>query len=85
MVDSVSGNAAISSLLRAQSAGTATNAGIAALKSDQKAQQAIVSQVQQSFEQFKAQTVTVASESGASSKASSSGVLPRGSLVDITV
>ena len=75
MVDAVAGSA-ISSLLRAQSAGTP--AAIVALKSNQQAQQAIINQLQDSAAENKAMTAT----SSSTALMPSSGTLPRGSLVD---
>lgn len=75
MVDRIA-HSAISSLLRAQTVGAAT--GIAALKDNHKAQQAIISALQESADQAKkqlAQTPKDAPPAGIS--------LPRGSLVDI--
>jgi len=75
MVDSISG-AAISSLLRAQTTGI--SAGMAALKSNQKATQAIINQLQKSVDQNKP-SLAVAPQTALMP---SSGTLPRGSLVD---
>ncbi len=81
MVDSIS-SSALSSLVRAGQNASPPSAGIVALKSNQQATQAIISQLQD-----------VANQSKASAKASSalalsaapSSNLPRGSLVDMLV
>lgn len=81
MLDSVS-NAALSTLLRAQNAGT--SAGIVALKSNQQATQAIISQLQQTVDQNKP-AKGVSSTALVTSSAMPSSSLPRGSLVDMLV
>lgn len=79
MVDSVANNA-IHTLLKAQSTGS--QASIAALKSNQKATQAIIDQLQDGLNRAKGAkslTQTLASSAPPPSN------LPRGSLVDISV
>ncbi len=81
MVDSVaSNNAAISSLIRAQSAGT--SAGLAALKSNKLATDAIITQLQEGLDRNKGSMKQLAANAPAPSSGSS---LPRGSLVDVLV
>ncbi len=75
MVDRIN-NSAISSLLRAQTVGAA--AGIAALKSNQQAQQAIINALQQSADQGKAMVAQ-----NIKNPPPTNTSLPRGSLVDI--
>jgi len=77
MVDSVSNNAAISSLLRAQT--TSATAAVLGLKSSAQATQAVINQLQQSADQQKNTTAQLAAK-----PLSTGGNLPRGSLVDIT-
>ncbi len=81
MVDSVtSSNAALSSLLRAQSAGT--SAGIAALKSNKQAADAIITQLQEGLDRNKGSMKQLAANAPAPASGSA---LPRGSLVDVLV
>jgi hypothetical protein len=75
MVDPVS-SAAINSLIRTQ---TTTSAGIAALKSNQQAQQAIIDQLQKGLDQNK----VLMNQPSAPAPAQGSSTLPRGSLVDV--
>ena len=75
MVDPVTGSA-ISSLLRAQTVGV--SAGVAMLKTDQKATQAIINQLQKGVDQNKPSQSLAPS----TSLTPSGGTLPRGSLVD---
>ncbi|NTU76245.1 MAG: hypothetical protein HGA90_00260 [Alphaproteobacteria bacterium] len=83
MVDSISGNShALSTLLRAQSTGTA--AGIAALKSSQQSTQAIINQLQEGLDQTKA-TASRSLSFVQNTAAPSNTNLPRGSLVDVLV
>lgn len=82
MVESVSNNAAISTLLRAQSTGT--SAGIAALKSNQQATQAIIAQLQKSVGQ-QAPSANKAPGTALAAGSMPSSSLPRGSLVDVLV
>lgn len=79
MVDSVT-NSALHSLLKTQSTGT--QAGIAALKSNQKATQAIIEQLQDGLNRAKGSNTLSTTLTSASPPPSS---LPRGSLVDIVV
>ncbi|MDD5585612.1 MAG: hypothetical protein PHY92_01475 [Alphaproteobacteria bacterium] len=76
MVDPVS-TAAISSMLRAQTTGA--SAGIVALKSNQQAQQAIISQLQQGLDQNK----SASNQPPVQTLMPSNAPLPRGSLVDV--
>ncbi len=78
MVDSVAG-AASGALSRSQTAGVSM--GIAALKSSQQAQQAIVEQLQKTADQGRAATNQLAAK--AVNQASAN--LPRGSLINILV
>lgn len=73
MVDAISGSTvgSLSTLLRAQSTGY--SAGIAALKSNQQATQAIINQLQKTAEGTQVSM----------SQASADSSLPRGSLIDI--
>lgn len=79
MVDSVTNNA-LQTLLKAQSTGT--QAGIAALKSNQKATQAIINQLQEGLNQSKSVNNL---STLASSTTPPSSSLPRGSLLDMVV
>lgn len=78
MVDSVSNNAAISSLLRAQT--TSASAAVLGLKSSAQATQAVINQLQKSADLQKNVTTQLA----AKPLNAGGGNLPRGSLVDIT-
>ena len=82
MVDSISSSAsasaAISTLLRAQTA------GVNNLKSNQKATQAIINQLQKNAPangQVSSSLIASSSQNGGGG----SGILPRGSLVDVVV
>lgn len=86
MVSSVSSStSAINTLLQTQSTGVSS--GIAALRSSQKAQQAIIDQLQQTATDLKVATQSNAApaSSGGASGNSSNTSLPRGSLVDLLV
>ncbi len=78
MVESVA-NAAISTMLRAQNVGASTSANIIALKSNQKATQAVISQLQEGLDQSKGRNQQLAAAPAQGSS------LPRGSLVDMLV
>jgi len=80
MIDPVSGSGT-SALLRTQT--TQASVGIAALKSNQQAQQAIINQLQKGLDTSKAITAAAAAQPRQLPANASS--LPRGSLVDMVV
>jgi hypothetical protein len=82
MVDSVS-SSLMSAMFRAPPA--SASAGIAALKSNQAAQQAIINQLQQGLDAGKALTVSNTQQTVPAQQSSGGGSanLPRGSLVDL--
>jgi hypothetical protein len=81
MVESVSANnAALSSLIRAQSTGTSSS--LAALKNNKQATDAIISQLQEGLDRNKGSMKQLAANAPAPASGSS---LPRGSLVDVLV
>lgn len=80
MVDRISGSA-ISSLLRAQTTGV--TAGIAALKNNQQAQQAIINQLQKSADEGKQLVAQSAQGTQSPAQLPPGTSLPRGSLIDI--
>lgn len=72
MVDSVSNNAAVSSLLRAQ-----LSSSVSGLKANQQSAQTLIEQLQKTAAPAKSTGVTQSSKA-----LNRSGNLPRGSLVD---